>query len=304
MRVGNAMSVGVVCASMVVAGFANAECREVGLTDPALTAFAEPSGKVFVSVDSVGLALQGFDPVAYFTDGKPVKGKPEVRSAYRGATYYFASESHRRMFEENPAKYEPQFGGYCGYAASINKISPIDPNFWEILDGRLVLQHNQKAWDLWHRDAPGNLKKADSNWPGLAEKNGKPITRLVNVDKSGLALEGYDPVAYFTDGEPVKGDAKHTSLFRGASYRFASAEHKSMFDQDPRKYEPQFGGYCGYAASINKVSTVDPTIFQVVEGRLVLQHTKKALDLFNKDVPGSYAKASMNWPGLSAGGCK
>ncbi len=303
MRVSEALSIGVVCAYLAVSGPASAECREVGLTDPALAAFAEPAGKVFVSVDGSGVALQGHDPVGYFTDKKPVKGKPEISSSYRGAVYFFASEDHRKMFEDSPAKYEPQFGGYCGYAASINKVSPIDVNFWEILDGRLVLQHNQKAWDLWHKDVPGNLKKADMNWPGLVQSNGKPIARLVNVDKTGLALEGYDPVAYFADGKPVKGELKFTSLFRGARYRFASAEHKSMFDQNPRMYEPQFGGYCGYAASINKVSTIDPAIFQIVEGRLVLQHTKDAYDKFNKDVAKSYAKAGVNWPGLSASGC-
>jgi len=71
--------------------------------------------------------------------------------------------------------YEPQFGGYCGYAASINKVSPIDVNYFEIIDGRLVLQHNKKAWDLWHKDVPANLKKADSNWPQLVEQKGQPV---------------------------------------------------------------------------------------------------------------------------------
>lgn len=129
--------------------------------------------KVLVNTDSSGVALQGYDPVAYFTDSKPVKGDPAHTSMYRGATYRFANAEHHAMFEADPAKYEPQFGGYCGYAASINKVSPIDPNYWEILDGRLVLQHNQKAWNLWHKDVAGNLVKADANWPGLVAKNGK-----------------------------------------------------------------------------------------------------------------------------------
>jgi YHS domain-containing protein len=130
-------------------------------------------GKFLVNVDENGVALQsGHDPVAFFAEHKPVKGDPRYQTAYQGAIYYFASADNKATFEKNPAKYEPQFGGFCGYAASINKISPISVEQFEILDGRLVLQHNKKAWDLWHQDVPGNLKKADQNWPGLVDRNG------------------------------------------------------------------------------------------------------------------------------------
>ncbi|MCK6486211.1 MAG: YHS domain-containing protein [Phycisphaerae bacterium] len=128
--------------------------------------------KFLVNVDENGVALQGYDPVAYFTQKKPVRGESRFRSAYRGAIYHFASAEHKSMFDREPARYEPQFGGFCGYAASINKVSPISVEFWEVLDGRLVLQHNQKAWNLWHQDVPGNLKKADANWSGLVERYG------------------------------------------------------------------------------------------------------------------------------------
>ncbi len=131
------------------------------------------SGKFLVNVDADGVALEGgHDPVAFFTEGKPVKGSPQQRSAYKGAVYHFASAENKAAFEREPARYEPQFGGFCGYAASIDRVSPISVQFFEIIDGRLVLQHNKKAWDLWHTDVPGNLKKADANWPGLVDRNG------------------------------------------------------------------------------------------------------------------------------------
>ena len=123
-----------------------------------------------VNIDKTGLALQGYDPVAYFTDGKPVKGSPEITASYKGATYQFASAEHRDMFQQNPAKYEPQFGGFCGYAASINKLAAIEVDKFQVLYDRLILQHNQKAWDLWHKDVEGNLKKADANWPTLSQQ--------------------------------------------------------------------------------------------------------------------------------------
>jgi hypothetical protein len=118
----------------------------------------------------------------------------------------------------------------------------------------------------------------------------------------GLALEGYDPVAYITDGRPTKGDPGLARNFQGATYYFASVDHKNMFE-DPARYVPQFGGFCGYAASIGKVSPVDPTVFQVVSGRLVLQHTPEAYRLFNQDAAANYAKAEQNWPGLSHRRC-
>lgn len=132
----------------------------------------ESRPRTLVNRDRDGLAVEGHDVVAYFTDGKPVKGEPAYRSSWGGAVYQFASAEHKALFDADPAKYEPQFGGYCAYAASINKVSPIDPQFWEIQDGRLILQHNQRAWDLWHKDTAGNLVKADRNWPGLVERNG------------------------------------------------------------------------------------------------------------------------------------
>lgn len=254
--------------------------------------------RFLVSRDKKGIALQGYDPVAYFTDQKPVKGNAKLTSEYEHATYYFASAEHKQLFDSEPAKYAPQFGGYCGYAASINRLSPINPNFWQVLDGRLVLQHNQKALDKWNEDLNGNLAKADTNWPGLVTKNGVGAKDLINLDRKGVAIQGYDPVAYFTDGKPVKGRKEFESTYNGALYHFASQDHRYKFEDNPSKYVPQFGGYCGYAASINKVSPINPMYWQIQDGRLVLQHTKKAYELFNQDAAGNYVKAQSNWPGL------
>ncbi len=254
--------------------------------------------KYLVNRDANGLALQGYDPVAYFTDGKPVMGDASHRVKLHGATYQFASADHQAMFEKEPAKYEPAFGGWCGYAVSIDKLSPISPEFFEILDGRLVLQHNERAWKAWHEDVPGNLKKADANWPGLVAKNAAPEKVLVNVDDKGVALEGRDPVAYFTQMKPVLGMPSITATYNGAVYWFASVDDKNMFEKEPAKYAPQFGGFCGYAASIDKVSPVNVNLFQIINGRLVLQHTDEAYRLFNEDAQKNLMRADANWPGL------
>lgn len=255
--------------------------------------------RVVVNKNKDGVALQGYDAVAYFTDAKAVLGTPKFRSRYKGAIYQFASAEHKALFDAAPAKYEPQFGGYCGYAASIDRLSPIDPKIFQVLDGRLVLQHNQKAWNLWNQDLPANLAKADTNWPGLVERNGTGGKLLVNVNKEGVALEGHDPVAYFTVGKPVQGDREIDAVYNGARYYFSSKENRETFERAPAHYAPQFGGYCGYAASINKVSPIDINIFQIIDDRLVLQHTPKAFNLFNEDPQANLKKADRNWPGLT-----
>jgi YHS domain-containing protein len=143
-------------------------CTETGKRPPR----AEGEPKSLVNVDANGLALQGYDPVGFFKQNRPVKGDPQFQSDYRRATYWFASARNKADFDANPAKYEPQFGGYCGYGVSVNKVAPISVEYFQVLDGRLILQHNQKAWDLWTRDVPSNLVNADLNWPGLVEKCG------------------------------------------------------------------------------------------------------------------------------------
>lgn len=128
--------------------------------------------KFLVNVNAEGVAIDGYDPVGFFKQGRPVKGDAKYQAISRGAIYWFASAENKAEFERNPAKYTPQFGGYCAYAASIDKVSPINVQYWEIVDGRLLLQHNAKAWGLWHEDPARNLVRADANWPGLVNRHG------------------------------------------------------------------------------------------------------------------------------------
>ncbi len=292
-------AVAVISVIVAVSGCAATAREQRGPTIDA-TAHAETADtqKVLVNRDKDGVAMQGYDPVAYFTESAPVKGSQKFKATHQGAIYYFASAEHRDLFKQDPEKYAPAFGGYCGYAASINRLSPIDPKYWQIVDDRLVLQHNRKAFDLWNKDLHESVTKADANWPTLVEKNGTTPKMLVNVDKAGVALEGYDPISYRTESKPVKGSPEFMAVYNGAIYHFVSMEHRVMFESNPARYAPAFGGYCGYAASINKVSPVNPMIYQIIDDRLVLQHTDEAYRLFNKDAPGSLVKADKNWPGL------
>ena len=118
---------------------------------------------------------------------------------------------------------------------------------------------------------------------------------LVNVNYKDVIIEGYDAVAYFTDSKAVLGNALFTTQYNGAAYWFSSAEHAALFKSMPEKYAPQYGAFCGYAVSIGKLRPVDPTIFQIENGKLILQHTKEAYDLFNEDLKTNIIKADSKW---------
>jgi YHS domain-containing protein len=257
-----------------------------------------PSERVLVLKNRAGAAILGYDPVAYFTDNRPTKGNPKYYSDYQGARYLFSSVEHKLSFDSDPAKYAPAYGGYCGYAASIDRLSPISPEWFQILDGRLVLQHNKKAYDKFNADLKGNILKADRNWPGLVARNGTGGKTLVLTDRKGVAIGGYDSVSYFTESSPMKGKPQIEATYNGALYHFVSQEHRELFEKSPAKYVPAYGGYCGYAASIGKVRPSDPLLWSIVDGQLILQHTKSAVELWDKNVSGNKAKADNYWPRL------
>ncbi|MCB0517784.1 MAG: hypothetical protein KDD27_02535 [Saprospiraceae bacterium] len=254
-----------------------------------------------VNIDDKGVLLDGYDPVAFFTENKPVKGNPAYSHTWHEATYHFSSEENKALFVGNPEKYAPQYGGYCGYAVSLGHLAPIDVNYFDIIDGRLILQHNEKAQNGWNEN-PKSLELADKYWPQLLGKKGKPIVPdeekkyLVNLDEEGFIAQGYDVVAYFTENKPVKGKPEFVKLYNGAFFAFASEENKQLFGADPTKYMPQYGGYCAYAMSRDRLRPINPKIFEIVDGRLMLQHSTGAQKLFDEDIPGNTKMADGYWP--------
>jgi YHS domain-containing protein len=120
-----------------------------------------------------GLAIKGYDPVAYFTTGKPTPGVTQFTTTYKGATYRFASAENRARFIATPEKFVPQYGGYCAYAIALNKIADIDPDEWAIVNDKLYLNNGFLAQTLWSFDKSGNIAKGDQNWP-LVPKLGNP----------------------------------------------------------------------------------------------------------------------------------
>ncbi|MCC0036658.1 MAG: tat pathway signal sequence domain protein [Hoeflea sp.] len=111
-----------------------------------------------------GVAIQGYDPVAYFTESKPVPGDPAITATHDGAIYRFASTEHRAAFEADPGKYVPQYGGYCAYGAAQGYNAPVEPEQFTIADGKLYLNYNADVRKRWNQDRGGYISKADAYW--------------------------------------------------------------------------------------------------------------------------------------------
>ena len=113
------------------------------------------------------LALSGYDPVAYFTVGKPTLGSANLEADWDGATWRFASEENKLAFLENPEKYAPQYGGYCAYAVSQGSTAAGSPNAWSIVDDKLYVNINQAVRGLWNLRRTHHINQANQNWPGV-----------------------------------------------------------------------------------------------------------------------------------------
>ncbi|PKP09520.1 MAG: YHS domain protein [Bacteroidetes bacterium HGW-Bacteroidetes-4] len=132
--------------------------------------------KILVNTDD-GIALSGYDAVAFFTEKKPVFGKASIKSVNKGAVYQFSSQENKQKFDKSPEAYLPQNGGFCTVSASMGKISKIEIETWSVVGNKLYLQKNMRAKGMWDKDPQNYIKKAAENWPGLVEKYGTPVAR-------------------------------------------------------------------------------------------------------------------------------
>lgn len=119
--------------------------------------------------------VSGYDPVAYFTDGKAVRGSGFHVTVVDGVTYAFASAEHQKMFEANPQKYLPAYGGYCAYGLGVGKKFVADPEVWRIVEGKLYLNLDKGIQQKWEKDIQGYIKKGDANWAVIKDKKASDL---------------------------------------------------------------------------------------------------------------------------------
>jgi len=113
-----------------------------------------------------GIAIRGYDPVAYFTEGEPVAGSPAHTFEWKGVTWRFVNVGHRERFADNPEMYAPAYGGYCAWAvAAKGELYSIDPHAWRIVDGTLYLNYSDAIQQRWEQDISGFIEQGNERWP-------------------------------------------------------------------------------------------------------------------------------------------
>lgn len=253
-------------------------------------------------------ALGGHDPVAYYPMGGGVArlGKAKFSAVHDGATYHFVSAKNRGSFRAAPATFLPAYGGHGAEALAAGKRAQGDPAIFRVRGPTLFLFASSAARDRWLAAEHARVKAANANWKGRrapVEAGGR-APKHWNV-KGGLALQGFDPVAYFPEGgnKPGPGDKGRTYRYGGVEYRFASDKNREQFKTNPERYEPAYGGWCAYAVGkTGKKVRIDPRAYRIENGKLLVFYRTKKFDTrkpWRKDVATLAPKADANWKRIS-----
>lgn len=279
----------------------NALCRTFSLGLLALVAATASAGPDNAAGQTVVLGLQGYSPVSYIEHNRAEPGSPQFAAEYDGVTYFFTSAAQRQKFLRDAQRYLPAYGGWCAYGCAVNgKFTP-DPTNFSIVDGRthLFLRNEQiDTRTLWEKGDVAALRgKADRFWKAQTES--RAYSRARNLPASGVAIDGFSPVSYFTVGKAEPGDPRYQVEHNGATYFLTSDDQVKLFKANPDRYEPAFGGWCAFGMAVEDKFPVDPTKFKIVDGRLMLflnNADVDALELWQKGDEAEFVrKADTHW---------
>jgi YHS domain-containing protein len=140
-----------------------------GLTGSCVLVSALPA-LVLAGDKPARLAIKGYDPVAYFNESRPVKGRSDYESVWEDVRWHFASEVNRDLFRADPERYAPQYLGHCSMGIAEGDKSEVDPEAWAIVDGKLYLNGDLAVRERWEKNRAANINQADANWPALRNK--------------------------------------------------------------------------------------------------------------------------------------
>lgn len=140
-----------------------------------LLAISAYAADIDTNADKNDLAIEGYDTVAYFTKGKPVKGSPEYSATYKNAIYHFSSAKHRDLFKKSPESYAPQYGGYCAFGVTKEKKYNTDPTAWKIVNGKLYLNLNHKVQIYWEKKIPEYIAESEQVWQQIKDVPAKKL---------------------------------------------------------------------------------------------------------------------------------
>lgn len=128
-----------------------------------------------INADATGYVIRGYDPLAYFKEKRPVPGKADLSTEYKGGKYLFSNKENRDEFVKNPEKYAPQYGGFCAFGVSVGKKFDVDPSSWCIVEDKLYLNLNPTILEKWSADTKGCIAKSEKNWPMIHQKDSSAL---------------------------------------------------------------------------------------------------------------------------------
>jgi len=227
------------------------------------------------------LAIQGYCPVSYFRDHKAVKGDEKFSASHHGLRYLFAGEDALKLFQSNPEKYLPQFGGLCTTAlgGTYGNRLPSDPEVFYVREEKLYLFSSLRARNAFDR------------------KPDEYIHKCIDL-YDAPELGGYCPVSYQTQGKAVRGSSEFRQVHKGFVYTLSGTEAVAAFAKEPDRYVPRYAGFCAEGVSRGKKYRGDPTTFAVYEGRTYLFFDEKARSTFTVNMTESVKSADQNWPAV------
>lgn len=266
---------------------------------------SKPLGAVTIEPYTLTLGMSGYSPVSYIEQNRAEPGSPRFSAEHDGVTYFFTSDAQRRTFERSPGRFLPAYGGYCAFGCSVDMKFVPDPTSFEVINGRthLFLKNAEvDAKKLWDDADPAAVRaEADAFW--ASQSSSRAYINGRNVPSSGIGLDGYSPVSYFTAGGPEKGDPAFAVEHNGVTYHLTSAAQVEMFKADPLKYEPQCGGWCAFGMSVQDKFPVDPTKYRVINDRLYLflnNDQVNAYELWGQGAEGELlGRAHAHWKKVS-----
>ncbi len=275
-----------------------------------LVAAVVDAGDTYVGADrarpyTLTVAMSGYSPVSYLDQNKAEPGSPRFAAKHDGLTYFFTSARQRRAFRDNPERYLPAYGGYCAYGCAVKAKVVVDPRNFKIVNGRTHLFFKNAKVDtleLWNKGSESELTaRADRYWATQGVSRAYLGARYLPA--SGVALDGYSPVSYFTRGRAEKGDARYAVEHQGVTYYVASKGQAKLFKKNPDRYVPQYGGWCAFGMAVRDKFPVDPTSFKVVDDKLYMFLKNTSVDarmLWNKGSERELMKkASTHWNKVS-----
>ena len=254
---------------------------------------------------TVTLGMSGYSPVSYIEHNRAEPGSPRYATEHDGVTYFFTDDSQRRTFMRDPGQFLPAYGGYCAFGCSVDSKFVPDPTSFKVIDGQthlFLMNAEVDARMLWSEADPAAVRaRADEFWAG--QSRSRAYINARNVPASGVGLDGYSPVSYFTTGGPEKGDPAFAVEHRGVIYYLTSAAEVEMFTADPDRFEPQCGGWCAFGMAVEDKFPVDPSSYRVIGDRLYVflnNEQVDALDLWSQgEERDLLAKAHAHWKKVS-----